>query len=121
MVAEGPAFGGRDYARIRRMRRDLKAALDGFVASHPGLRAGRVFGSPAAFAGRRMFARLLVDGLQLRLPASVRPSTRAQSAKREGRRPVLPPSDWLTITPSSRDAARLEILLEQSARYVATS
>lgn len=126
------------------MRRDLKAALDTFVAAHRGLRSGRVFGRPAAFAGRRVFARLTDEGVQLRLPASfrepeasgppsgasreafralrARPSARRpvrQSAKRDGGSRAASSSVWITVTPSSRAAARLEILLEQAARYVA--
>jgi hypothetical protein len=85
------------------MQRDLRAVLEDFVATHRGLRLGRAFGVPAAFAGRRMFARLSTSGLELRLPSA------SLSAA------------WVTIAPGSRAAARLEILLEQSARYVATS
>lgn len=96
------------------MRRDLRAALEAFVATHRGLRVGRVFGAPAGFAGRRVFARLSDTGLQLRLPPSVR---EAQKSGPSARRAVS--SDWITVTPDSKAAQRLEILLEQAARYVA--
>lgn len=104
------------------MRRDLRAALEAFVATHRGLRVGRVFGAPAGFAGRRVFARLSDAGLQLRLPRSVRDAKLSGASARRAappgaKRPVS--SEWVTVGPSSQAAQRLEILLEQAARYVA--
>lgn len=113
------------------MRRDLRAALEGFVATHRGLRMGKVFGSPAGFAGRRVFARFSDDGLQLRLPAHARELTeREPTAAARGPRGAKgsahgpkgrPPraAGWTTVTSGSPLAARLEILLEQAARHVA--
>jgi len=123
------------------MRRDLRAVLDAFVASHRGLRSGHVFGAPAAFAGRRMFAKLDRDGLRLRLPIASRIALRdgpavvpSRDRRAVGEANPRPPSahraaapsrpsaasrDWVVITPSSRSAQRLEMLLEQAARAAA--
>ncbi len=106
------------------MRRDLRAVLDAFVASHRGLRSGHVFGVPAAFAGRRVFAKLDRDGLRLRLPVTSRAALPARRAGPSARRAVPPRSsaaspDWVVITPSSPSAQRLELLLEQAVRHVA--
>lgn len=127
------------------MRRDLRLALDAFVATHRGVRRGTLFGVPAAFAGRRAFAKLDARGLHLRLPAFALRATASQAlpallparsadpaarGRRSGAvrppagRSVLPkagPSSWTTITPASPDAARLDLLLEQAARHVALS
>lgn len=55
---------------------DSRAFLIDFVTAHPGTHMGRLFGEPAAFAGRRPFARLSPRGLQYR--AAVRPVGRRQ-------------------------------------------
>jgi hypothetical protein len=57
---------------------DFRAFLTGFVRAHPGTRLGRLFGAPAAFAGRRAFARLSRRGLEVRTPGAwlaLRPRT----------------------------------------------
>jgi hypothetical protein len=79
-------------------RADLHRFLDEFIEHHRGLRGGRLFGRPAAFAGRRMFVCLRGNGLIIKLP------------KR----------GWVKYSPRNRrDAARLIPLLEVAARYVA--
>lgn len=103
------------------MRRDLRAALDAFAAEHRGVRLGQLFGQPAVFAGRKVFARLTSEGVQLRLPPA------SNDASGPARRSRVPPrrrsqtaaAAWTTITPHSSAAGRLEMLLEQAARYVA--
>jgi len=59
---------------------DPRTFLTDFVATHRGTRMGRLFGVPAAFAGRRPFARLSRRGLEYRASPTdawllARPST----------------------------------------------
>jgi hypothetical protein len=81
-----------------RFRADLQHLLDDFIEHHRGTRGGRLFGAPAAYAGRRMFACLRGNGVIVKVP------------KR----------GWVKYTPRSRaDAVRLIPVLEVAARYVA--
>ena len=50
-------------------RVDLLAALRQLVIQVPGVREGKMFGYPAFFVGRRMFACVYGDGVGLKLPA----------------------------------------------------
>lgn len=46
---------------------DSHAFLRDFIAAHRGTRMGRLFGVPAAFVGRRPFARLSGRGIEYRV------------------------------------------------------
>lgn len=81
-----------------RFRADLQRFLTDFTEQHRGVRTGRLFGLPAAYAGRRMFACVRGNALVVKLP------------KR----------GWVKYNPRDRrEAARLIPVLEVAARYVA--
>jgi hypothetical protein len=94
------------------------AFLSDFVAHRPGLRIGSLFGRPAAYAGRRVFARVMADGIACRLP-------RDEVARwiREGARPAAKHPDgdgWVLFRPRSMwEAARLAPAFERAASHVA--
>jgi hypothetical protein len=102
-------------------RRELLPFLEEFAARHRGVRLGKMFGLPAVYAGRRLFACLIEDGVIVRLPEDV--------AKRElkgggkpfsRRRPGKPMGSWVLYEPRSAAAARrLTPVLEIAARNVA--
>lgn len=71
-----------------------------------------MFGRPAAFAGRRMFARIVDDELAVRLPADV-----ARRELAHGGRQV---KAWIHYRPrTSNDMRRLASVLEVAARHAA--
>jgi hypothetical protein len=81
-----------------RFRADLQHFLDDFIEHHRGTRGGRLFGLPAAYAGRRMFACVRGSDLVVKVP------------KR----------GWVRYTPRTRrDVVRLIPVLEVAARHVA--
>jgi hypothetical protein len=51
---------------------DPRTFLTDFVAAHRGTRLGWLFGVPAAFAGRRPFARLARRGIEYRAASTAR-------------------------------------------------
>ena len=76
---------------------DLRELLETFVDNHRGLRFAKMFGKPAAFAGRRAFA--YVDSGRIAI-------------KRSGR--------WIVHRPHTAiEARKLIPLLEVAAREVA--
>jgi hypothetical protein len=84
--------------------------LDEFVASHRGTRVGRLFGQPAAFAGRRVFARVSRRGLEYR---AMRPL---------GRRGRQPTREWILVRPATnRDYVKLVRILEGAIQAVVTA
>jgi hypothetical protein len=112
-------------------RSELRPFLDEFVEAHRGARLGTMFGLPALYAGRRLFACLIEDGIIVRLPADIArreirngatpfsgPSTRpsrARSAQGKRRR-----GSWMMYRPRSIVAARrLVPVLELAAREIA--
>ena len=101
-------------------RADLKPFLAEFIEQHRGLRIGRMFGLPAGYAGRKLFACLMDDGLIVKLPERVAKeqvrSGKAALFIRQGR----PSKAWVKYRPrTARDATRLTPILEVAARHVA--
>jgi hypothetical protein len=101
-------------------RADLQPFLAEFIEHHRGLRAGRMFGLPAGYAGRKMFVCLIEEGFIVKLPEGVaKDEVRAGKAKtfvRRGR----PSKQWIKYSPrNAREAGRLAPILEVAARYVA--
>lgn len=86
--------------------------LDEFVATHRGTRLGRLFGQPAAFAGRRVFARVSRRGLEYRVQTvrRLRHPTRKSNHSNPG---------WILVRPATdRDYVRLVPLLERAIEAV---
>ena len=81
---------------------------------------GKMFGRPAGYAGRKMFACLMDDGLIVKLPTQV-----AKGEVRDGNATAFtmrgrPSKAWIKYSPrSAREAGRLAPILEVAARYVA--
>ena len=83
--------------------------LDEFVATHRGTRVGRLFGQPAAFAGRRVFARVSRRGLEYR----------GQTVRPLGQRRRKANSGWILVRPATdRDYVTLVPLLERAIEAV---
>jgi TfoX/Sxy family transcriptional regulator of competence genes len=100
-------------------RRELTSFLEEFTAQHRGVRFGKMFGLPALYAGRRLFACLLEDGVIVRLPED-----EAKRALKSGGRPYSkrgrPTGAWVMYQPRTVVAARrLTSTLEIAARHVA--
>jgi TfoX/Sxy family transcriptional regulator of competence genes len=100
-------------------RRELTSFLEEFAAQHRGVRLGKMFGLPALYAGRRLFACLLEDGVIVRLPdADARRALK--SGAREYSRRGRPAGAWVIYEPRTALAARrLAPMLEIAARHVA--
>ena len=113
-------------------RKELELYLVAFVASHRGLKLGRLFGVPAAYAGRQLFACAIEDGITARLPASAleaaiakgaaswtprgRSVARSSVAATRGRRT----RSWVIFRPrSARALETIAPFLEIAARHVA--
>jgi hypothetical protein len=101
-------------------RADLQPFLADFVEHHRGLRIGRMFGRPAAYAGRKMFVCLMDEGFIVKLPERV-----AKDEVRGGKAAIFtrngrPSRSWIKYTPrTASEANRLAPILEVAARYVA--
>jgi hypothetical protein len=101
-------------------RSELEPFLREFITEHRGLRLGKMFGLPAGYVGRRLFACLLEEGLLVRLPVDVAKkevtARRALPHSRRGRAMGA----WVMYRPRDVAAARrLAPMLEVSARHVA--
>jgi hypothetical protein len=95
---------------------DLKAFLSEFVAARRGLRQGRMFGMPAAYAGPRLFACVAEGGIICKLPADVLRTHKARSFVVRGRSM----KSWGFFSPATpAERARLVPILEVAARYAA--
>jgi hypothetical protein len=107
-------------------RRDLADHLAHFVAVHPGTRSGRMFGWPAAYAGRRLFSFAVEDGIIAKLPPDAMAAARAKGAKPwtprgrpAAKRSKQPKAEWVVFTPKdARAAEAINPFLEIAARYV---
>jgi hypothetical protein len=108
-------------------RADLQRYLEEFIEEHRGVRPGTLFGVPAGYAGRRLFACVIEDGIIVRLPQEI--ATRelkgrgtrfsGPGARTFPSRPG-PLGTWVMYRPRTGiDARRLTPLLELAARNVA--
>jgi hypothetical protein len=94
--------------------------IRGLLSSHEDVREGRMFGLPAFFAGRRMFACIYGDGVGIKVPASLAASLLERSDT-ESFRPYGKSAmrEWVQInhTTSSDYEADLDVFLI-SLRFV---
>ena len=99
-------------------RKDLEHVLNAFVADHRGLRTGRMFGLPGAYAGRKLFACVYQDGLTVKLPSDAR-----TVALDRGAIPWTPMGrrmrEWVLFRPESPQATGVLPFLEIAARHAA--
>lgn len=94
-------------------RRDLADYLAAFVESHRGLRTGRLFGRPVAYAGRRVFASAYQDGIAAKLPPDVLHVALEKGAAKWKR-------GWVIFRPrDARAVERIGPFLEVAARHAA--
>jgi hypothetical protein len=99
-----------------RQSTDLRTFLSEFVAARRGLRQGRMFGMPAAFAGPRLFACIAEGGIICKLPADMLRSHKARPFVVGGRSM----KSWGLFSPATpAERARLVPILEVAARYAA--
>jgi hypothetical protein len=108
------------------VRRDLLDLFETFVAQHRGLRLGRMFGAPAIYAGRRLSACLMDDGVVMKLPPAAAERARALGGKpwvsATGAARGRTMKGWVIVVPRSGvDATRLLPLLEAAAHHAATA
>lgn len=98
---------------------DMEKILNEFVLAHRGLRMGRLFGLPVAYAGRRIFARISDLGLEVKLPASGREAAIRVGAAHRPRRGVER-RGWTTLRVTGRSTtATAGTWLELAARHAA--
>jgi hypothetical protein len=100
-------------------RSELRPFLEEFVETHRGARPGKMFGLPALYAGRRLFACLIEDGMIVRLPPEIARREIRNGAKPFSKR-MRQTGSWVLYRPRSIVAARrLVPVLELAAREVA--
>lgn len=88
-----------------------------------------MFGQPAVYAGRRMFACIAGDTLAVKLPPDIARRELAQGRGRDAAVPARPyvrdgreMKGWVRYAPrTERDVQRLAAMLEVAARHAAHS
>lgn len=107
-------------ARETRWHEEVGVALVKVAAQLPATRVAKMFGHPALYAGRKLFACAYGDGVGLKLPAA----TAAALVEDEGFEPFQPYGkamrEWvfLRATDGAAVHARTD-LFRQAARFVA--
>jgi hypothetical protein len=95
-------------------RSDAAGYLAAFVASHRGLRSGRLFGQPVAYAGRRLFASACEDGIAAKLPPDALEVALQKGGAAKWKR------GWVIFRLADASAAhRIGPFLEVAARHAA--
>jgi TfoX/Sxy family transcriptional regulator of competence genes len=51
-----------------KFNRDIKETLDSFLLEFPGVTAGKMFGYPAYYVGKKLFACLYENGVGIKVP-----------------------------------------------------
>jgi hypothetical protein len=96
---------------------DLRGFLTEFVDAHRGVRLGHLFGRPAMFAGRRMFASVEEGGIIVKLPVDV---ARREIGRGAHARSGPGKRSWVLYRPRTVvEARRLWPILELAARDAA--
>jgi hypothetical protein len=100
-------------------RAEVAKVISGLLADVPGVRPGRMFGFPAFFVGRKLFACVFGDGVALKLP----PPTLAALLERPGASRFEPYGrkmrEWAHLVRESAEEYALdEELLLEAAQYV---
>ena len=101
---------------------EVGAALLALASELPGAVAGKMFGYPAVYAGRRLFACAYWDGLAMKLPAT----TVAAVLASPGFGPFRPYGkatmrEWVHVRATRASGVREQLdLLRESLRFVST-
>src|SRR5688572_28290342 len=104
MPGEADLSPSRFYRMSIPFRRDLQPFLEEFAEQHRGARLGRMFGLPAVYAGRRLFACLIEDGVIVRLPDDIARRELKAGGKPYSRRERAsdrPMGSWILYEPRS--------------------
>jgi hypothetical protein len=100
----------------------MRSLLAEFGDAHRGVRVGQLFGVPAAYAGRRLFASLADDGIVVRLPRELarREIAGGATPHTRGGAKADRTSAWVMYRPRTLvEARRLWPILEAAARCAA--
>ena len=101
---------------------DIKTVLDSFLLANELVTPGKMFGFPAYYVGKKLFACVYENGVGLKVPAEA--AARLIGAK--GVSPFIPMGrrqmkEWIYLTHPSPEAFWEDrALLESSAEYVAS-
>jgi TfoX/Sxy family transcriptional regulator of competence genes len=101
---------------------EIKQVLDSFLLSNELVAPGKMFGFPAYYAGKKLFACVYENGVGLKVSAQ----TLKEQAGKEGVSPFVPMGRhtmkaWIYLThPSPESFLENQTLLESSAEYVAS-
>ncbi|MDK2980206.1 MAG: hypothetical protein PWQ55_553 [Chloroflexota bacterium] len=100
---------------------DHKALLDELLLSHDLVRAGKMFGYPAYYAGKKMCICLYENGVGIKLPESSAAKLLDQDAYASPFQPLGRPRmrEWVQIDlEHSQDYRAYLAVFEESIRYV---
>jgi hypothetical protein len=100
-----------------------KEVLDAILLQIPGVVAGTMFGYPAYYINKKLFACVYEDGVGIKVPAKVVDSLVGQKGivrfLPKGRKPM---KEWIQINHERSDDYRMdEEILKISVEYVALS
>jgi TfoX/Sxy family transcriptional regulator of competence genes len=100
-----------------------KEVLDALLLQIPGVVAGRMFGYPAYYTGRKLFACIYEDGVGLKVPEKIADSLVGQKGivrfQPMGRRPM---KEWIQINREhSEDYRNDQEILKISIEYVSAA
>jgi len=100
-----------------------KAVLDDFLLGHPHVRAGKMFGFPAYYAGKKLCICLYEQGVGVKLPEQsaaklLKADPNVVPFQPMGRRKMR---EWIQINLTrSEDYRQYQSVLEESIRHVLT-
>ncbi|MBM3151141.1 MAG: hypothetical protein FJZ96_02875 [Chloroflexi bacterium] len=100
---------------------DHKTVLDNLLLSHPLLRAGKMFGFPAYYAGKKLCICLYEDGVGIKLPAATVTRLLETDANAIPFQPLGKPKmrEWVQINlDDSEGYVQYEALFHESILFV---
>jgi hypothetical protein len=100
-----------------------KTVLDDLLLDHPFVRAGKMFGFPAYFAGKKLCICLYEQGIGIKLPEQSVVKLLAEDPNAIPFQPMGKPKmrEWVQINLSNSEDYRPYLpLFEESIRYVLT-
>jgi hypothetical protein len=100
-----------------------KLVLDDLLLSHPPVQPGKIFGYPAYYVGKKLFASLYEQGIGVKLPAHSAALLLETDPNVVPFTPLSRPKmrEWVQINlERSEDYPRYLSVFEESIRYVAS-